>query len=162
MNVMQCAIKWALYELEWAISQTRDNNGQEESQTVYRKFATTFSRSPFLMAQMSEQESVRAMLLDPESIADAKELYEIAINLQTRVNAEFKNGWADLAGLVIESVEALTSSDLIAIDAAKRMDAAELGESVFLTMVIMYYAVRDYNLIQTGVFSHETITKRPD
>lgn len=162
MNVLQCAIKWGLYELEWAIAQTRDNVSKEESQAVYRKFATVFSRDPFLLAQMPDQDSIRTMLLNPDAIADAKTLYEIAINLQTKINAEFKNGWSELAEIVTSAVESIIESDTMSPDAAKRMDANIFSNSVFLTMAVLYYAVRDYNLILTGAFPGEIIPKRPD
>lgn len=162
MDVLQLAIKFGLYELEWAISQTRDNVGEAESQAVYRKFGTTFARDPFLMAQMVEQEKVKSDLVDPELIADAKQLYEIAINLQTKLNAAVANGWGILGAHVAQSVEVTIESGMLPEDAVKRMDASALTGPVFLAMIVLYYAVREYNLIQTGAIENEAFAKRPN
>lgn len=160
MNLFNEAIRLALYELNWSINQARDNEGEEAAKATYLKFGTIFSRDPFLMAQLAEQERVKEFLLDPDNAADAKTLFELTITLRTQMESIETDSWLKLGEIFASSIDGIKESELVTPTAAERIQGYFTHHIVFQTMVIIYYAVREFNMLQTGAMSHEAVPER--
>lgn len=161
LNVFDEAVKLGLYELNWAINQARDNGGEEASKAEYLKFATTYARDPFLMAQLSEQTKVKEFLLDPENAAAAKELFDLTVTIQTKMEAMEAGSWSRLGEIIAMSIDSIKESELVTPATAERIGLYHEKPVVFLTMVIIYYTIREYNMILTGAYEGETLSERP-
>lgn len=161
VNIFNEAVKLGLYELNWSINQARDNGGEEAAKSEYMKFATVLSRDPFLMAQLSEQGKVKDFLLDADNTAVTKELFGLTVNIQTRLEAMKPGSWSALGELFAASIDSIKTSEMVTPASAERMEGYLAHHSPFLTLVIMYYAIREYNMLLTGAIPDETVSERP-
>lgn len=149
MDSFETAVNLAIEEMNWAITQARDNGTSEDSLEVYRLFATTFARDPFIMAQITTQAGDNEFMLDPENIAMAKQLFEMTINIRVQLEAKESGSWNEICEIIAASVQAVINTEMLTAAAVERMDINFTQNAVMVASVLFYYAVRRYNHLLT-------------